>query len=457
MAAFAITFAAAITTALASTSFHSRQRWFPSLRTFQQWLQSRPEPGHLHTEAEVVDAPPARVYVYEGHGTEWLKRCSNYTFASQNFMPDPALHQALLRHPWRTLDASEANLFFVPVYWGGCGNLEENMKATAEMLQQSSYFQRNKGADHVLSAFAWSVRPENLGPLQPLTTNMIIGRFELQSSFGNWSREFVLPYGGVASRAQHEASPFLLSNEVQLEWKSRKHSLFMMGQADSRHAYRERRIALRKLRDAFPDAVLVQTGDMNFTHWEAQDPLDTPDLLEELPMCSDLGTFAGCRRTPASSKDYVDDYIALGRDSKFVLALHGDTPSSSRVYDAFQFGAVPIFVAPGWDSHATPFPDEIPWQDLAVFVDQDQFIHDPVRETRSAVARASEEGRRTNIVKYRPAVDWTMPGHCIGTVVLTHIARHFLGQSTLPAGQHHSTVLNLNSFARRCGSEAANI
>jgi hypothetical protein len=349
-------------------------------------------------------------------------------------MPDPSLHQALLKHPWRTLNASEANLFFVPVYWGNCGNLEENMKAIAEMLENSIYFQRNKGADHVMSAFAWSVKPEKLGPLQPLTKNMIIGRFELQSSFGNWTREFVLPYGGVDSRNhQQDANPFLLTDNAQLEWKARKHSLFMMGQADSRHAYRERRIALRKLRNAFPDAVLVQTGDMNFSHWEAQDPLDTPDLLEELPMCDDLGSLAGCRRTPASSKDYVGDYIQLGRDSKFVLALHGDTPSSSRVYDAFQFGAVPIFVAPGWVSYAIPFPNEIPWKDFAVFVDQDKFIHAPVREMRFAVAAASEEGRQAKVMNYRPAVDWTMPGHCIGTVALTHIARHFLGQATLPA------------------------
>merc|ERR1719482_1462051 len=128
---------------------------------------------------------------------------------------------------------------------------------------------------------------------------MIIGRFELESTFGKYPREFVLPYGGADGRLHGSKIP------AYKEWTYRKHSLFLMGQADSRHAYRERRIALRKLRDAFPDAVLIQTDDMSFGHSQKEDPLDTPDLRAELPLCKDLGSLAGCQQISEGSKEYV--------------------------------------------------------------------------------------------------------------------------------------------------------
>ena len=117
------------------------------------------------------------------------------------------------------------------------------------------------------------------------------------------------------------------------EWKQRKFTLFLMGQADDREAYTLRRVALEQL--PFDNNVLIQTTNSDDT---------------------DNWRFTECQRTfgeivnfPCSMRASAEKYLYYLTQSRFNLMFRGDEPCSSRFYDALAFNVINIVISDGFD------------------------------------------------------------------------------------------------------------
>ena len=64
-------------------------------------------------------------------------------------------------------------------------------------------------------------------------------------------------------------------------------------------------------------------------------------------------------------------YQSLLNRSKFGWHIGGDTASSNRLYDIISSGAVPIIIGEKM-TQSLPFQEDLPWDDLVIFVDQEE-------------------------------------------------------------------------------------
>ena len=73
-----------------------------------------------------------------------------------------------------------------------------------------------------------------------------------------------------------------------------------------------------------------------------------------------------CMATHKMSSVYYRKYLV---QSKFALIIHGDTPTTSRLYDAIANMQIPVFLSPTIYVEGLPFLDKVPWYDFSVFID----------------------------------------------------------------------------------------
>lgn len=104
-----------------------------------------------------------KVYVYDlpaEYNAEWLSngRCSNHLFASE-----VAIHKALARSEVRTLDPSEADFFFMPVYvscnfstangFPAIGHARSLLASAVDLISsRMPFWNRSRGSDHIFVA-----------------------------------------------------------------------------------------------------------------------------------------------------------------------------------------------------------------------------------------------------------------------------------------------------------------
>lgn len=104
-----------------------------------------------------------KVYVYNlppKYNNDWLRnpRCKNHLFASE-----VAIHKALLTSQFRTLDPTEADFFFVPVYvscnfstvngFPAIGHARALISSAVQLISsEHPFWNRSRGSDHVFVA-----------------------------------------------------------------------------------------------------------------------------------------------------------------------------------------------------------------------------------------------------------------------------------------------------------------
>lgn len=380
---------------------------------------------HRRTHGEderVAPTAPDNVPFYMYPLPEWSIGCDTNWAHHQNNYPDVAMYQVMDHHPWRVHDPAAAKLFVISGFFslsqqGMCGNHTSNMISVLQTLLKLPYLMRNQGRDHLLSAFAFQMDPGNLGALKSLADNFIVAHYERR----DFEHAVPVPYGPVSVRGMAFSLP---------EWDSRPGSLFFIGQADHRWSYRTRRRALHYLPEHYANSTLVQVpSDPREAKWhvvmDAWD--DPPSLKTELPMCDEAGRLSGC----VMRRNY-DGYVALGRRTKYSLVIHGDTPSTSRLYDSLQFSQIPLMISERFKLLAMPFDRDLPWDEIVVWLNQTNFHLDPVGTMADAVTRAAEPDQLAMWMRARPFLDWSMGSPCIGTALLSDVARKFLNMTDLP-------------------------
>jgi hypothetical protein len=79
--------------------------------------------------------------------------------------------------------------------------------------------------------------------------------------------------------------------------------------------------------------------------------------------------FSATGWTPRVSSVKLNTFISTTQRSVFCLAPRGYGKSSFRMYEAFQLGAIPVYIS---DVHYLPWTDELDWSQFAVLIKPEQ-------------------------------------------------------------------------------------
>lgn len=74
------------------------------------------------------------------------------------------------------------------------------------------------------------------------------------------------------------------------------------------------------------------------------------------------------------AKSSSQQFMELSSRSKFMLAPRGYGRTSFRLYEAFQFNSIPVYIS---DSFYLPYTDKIDWSDYAVLINPEQIKEIP--------------------------------------------------------------------------------
>lgn len=240
-----------------------------------------------------IPAPKYKFYVYP---LEIPRRCNLHKknlnsemftkmLAHSQWLDETFFYHQMLDHPWRTHDPSEAFLFYVPILstlsanWK-CGSWEGNMMHVQEALQNSTWYQRHQGADHLMFSTTWKMRKymANNPSFAHLVRNFIVGRqlywvseFPDQCSIGMPHSSQMAVKGKCGYRRAEgstEANVLFCKSAVadhiettfEEYMQRRNYTLFCMGQADDRPSHTSRRLAIDNLSLLYPPNFLVGVG-----------------------------------------------------------------------------------------------------------------------------------------------------------------------------------------------------
>lgn len=104
----------------------------------------------------------------------------------------------------------------------------------------------------------------------------------------------------------------------------------------------------------------------------------------------------------------ADEYFPIKISTASAMASHdfclvprGDTPGTSRLFDAIAAGCIPIVVS---DNIPLPFAETVPYQDLIIAIPEDKFIDNPVDTIVHVVENTDVERVRRATISQRNGV-----------------------------------------------------
>ncbi|KAL2651172.1 hypothetical protein R1flu_019300 [Riccia fluitans] len=295
------------------------------------------------TAGDVLEDDPVgrlKVFVYDlpakynTHMVDKDPRCLNHMFATEIF-----LHRFLLESPVRTLNADEADWFYVPVYTT-C-DLTSNglplpfkaprmMRSALQYLSRTwPYWNRTEGADHFFTVphdfgacFHYQEEQAiNRGILHLLSKATLVQTFGQRFHVCLKEGSIVVPPYAPPSRMQSRFIPPSIPRSIFVYFRG----LFYDPGNDPEGGYYSRG-ARAAVWENFKNNILF-------------------DISAEHP-----GT-------------YYEDM----QRSIFCLCPLGWAPWSPRLVEGVQFGCIPVIIA---DDIVLPFADAIPWEKIGVFVNE---------------------------------------------------------------------------------------
>lgn len=304
---------------------------------------------------------------YEKH--EGMKLWDDFREEKGQNTADIWIHRILLQHPLRTLDPSEATIFYIPFYgflssyFSGieavstagptasarahCNGRGHSDRVTelASLLQKSHSFQELPES-HVMTVSFWAVAKKTLdanspppsvvtGPLFSLLKKSLLlvyepmfGSMERIDEYKNWPGPLItIPYVAKPRLSELQKAPATLPRDTSLFFQGTIHSAY------SPHLTKRQYLA--KAFEQFPGSHIVDT---NKHHPE-------------------------------------DDSYELGMlRSEYCLVLQGDTPTSARLFDSIAAGCVPLIAA---EHISLPFSSFIDWSSFSMQSSPESLIAQP--------------------------------------------------------------------------------
>ena len=75
-----------------------------------------------------------------------------------------------------------------------------------------------------------------------------------------------------------------------------------------------------------------------------------------------------------------DEWLREFSSSKFCAAIRGDTPHTHALLNAVRVGCIPVVISDFYPMYAPSFPSTLKMEDYCVFIPEDDFIRDPAKE-----------------------------------------------------------------------------
>ena len=400
----------------------------------------------------VPDQDMPRFFVYSGKLDQaWLRQCPGFdaleSGTATEKLGEVRLYDALQHHRLRTHNASEASLFYVPLWeytsWalGQCRGTShrQRMAAAFKQLAASPHWQR-RPRDHIWGSTASTIDDVklngHLGRMTPLLRWVIVGRykpfegrtFDDGSNGGNCIIH--MPFPAIASAATAGAHA----------WQPRRTLLFFAGAVDGVCCVGARvRCAVAELwgrthgRPEYADVVIrpsLRSGSApqpcldkaRRTHLSGQpSTLAAAEVVTPPSGGGATSTFTAANQTQAIA---MSTGAAYG-SSVFCLAPAGDMCVSSRVNSALAAGCIPVLLCDEW---VGAFRDVVPYDDIVVRLDVRTFIRDPSSAIRTLRAMPSweVERRQRALAAYRADTIWEAEGSRVADHILNEAASRCL-------------------------------
>lgn len=284
-----------------------------------------------------------KVYIYElpsKYNVDWLsnERCSNHLFASE-----VAIHKALMNSDVRTLDPSEADFFFVPVYvscnfsifngFPAIGHARALLSSAVELISSElPFWNRSNGSDHVFVA----------------------------------SHDYGACFHAMEDKAVANGIPEFMKNSIILQTFGVKHRHPCQ---DVEHIVIPPYVSPEKVRSTLSYASVNGQRDI-FVFFRGKMEVHPKNVS---------GRFYSRRVRTEILKKYGNDrrfYLKRHRfagyeseisRSVFCLCPLGWAPWSPRLVEAVALGCVPVIIA---DGIRLPLEDAVQWPELSLTVEE---------------------------------------------------------------------------------------
>ena len=296
-----------------------------------------------------------KIYIYEHRDVNWsyLLDCYQEKHGisawrdeegehAQN-MAEIWVHQTLLKHPYRTFDPMEADMFYIPLYISvssdvepmagslmceGLTHMERMNKALDYLGKESKFFKNLGGSDHFFVCAWWRCGVAMGNRARVLLSRSVIGINESPPVNNMWARWECLN--------KVVTVPYVSSTKIhgEKDWKhgdERNIPFFFAGRARGR----KERENMAIIGDIYPESLVGVTQ----WHWT------------EKP----------------------EDYGEHISSSQFCLMPRGDTNSSRRLFDAVSSGCLPVITNHQLGLGNVPFPTQLNYSDFVITVPDDAF------------------------------------------------------------------------------------
>ena len=158
-------------------------------------------------------------------------------------------------------------------------------------------------------------------------------------------------------------------------WKKREYDFFFVGRMGHKLSYQTRRVISESL-ELVHQKMLEKGKEAHYLMAESHNPVipyqmvgqkEKPNPNEDMYRpckfsdCVNLKRCASCQL----NRGVQTLHNQIGLDSKFALIIHGDSSTTSRLYDAIYNGLIPIIISPTIFKDGLPFESIVPWKDMS--------------------------------------------------------------------------------------------
>lgn len=303
--------------------------------------------------------------------------------------------------PFRT-EKERADLFVIPVLCtqstlGNCGNHSVNIKQLHDILSRSEYYLKSNGTNHLMVCDI-SERKE----VTKNFPNVMIGipvAFHEQSFISvGMTTFFSLP---VFSNISSISKPlekrkfdivFAGQTAIKNEMQHMRGRDFYQHESLTKHIYFDRHLL-------WCDYVKLEEKPKNIFIYSPSD------------VCSKNGKELKFDHPQDSNRLKFSKFFEIAINSRMVLHLAGDEPTSDRFYNAFVSHTVIVLLSNNLQPvlDLLPFPHKIPWKDFFIVLDVDKFRKNPVLsliELSKKVKNKDLMKRLSLMEKYKNEINW---------------------------------------------------
>lgn len=427
-----------------------------------------------------------RFYVYDDAALDqsWLAQCEGFRELKESAegegMQESNLYRVLKSHPYRTRNANEAALFYIPIWeyssfrLGNCSGTTHvsRMQLAANVLRASPHFRRSFGRDHFwassMAVEVTNVRDRSYGPpagyvdkhrkiagmhlktaslaqrLGPLTLVLMETSVGRMKAFGRVSLDDNRHHA-VVGRCTFDMGH--QPNQVALRAFPRAGTprptfVYFAGGLDVCCTGREIRCRVGQLLLAENSDVVIDIGlrgdvirQLQRDSNASRAPPCTLQAINGLASKRNVPPAALVRQLLASGgqdEPNSDKYSHMGRmmaSSVFCLCPAGDLCTTSRFVTAISAGCIPVVLCDGFEgpfgkkegSHLTP----VPYESFAIKYPARAFIQNPLGllQRLRAMTRSEVMARQAALRAHRRSILMQLPGAVnAGTRFLEEVA-----------------------------------